>query len=300
MHQHTDALALDIARTAQHLRLDVLDMVVRAQSGHLGGPFSCAEILAALYFHHLRLDPQRPDWPERDRFLLSKGHVAPILYAVLARRGFFPADELETFRRFPTRLEGHPDRKLPGVEMVAGPLGHGVAVGAGMAWALSRGVPKPSSASAPSAFASRARVYVLLGDGELDAGVVWEGAMFAAKMRLGNLTAIVDANGIQQTGATADVMPSEPLLEKWTSFGWHVQEIHGHNVREVLDALDRAEEVHARPSVIIARTTKGRGVSYMEYDHRWHGGLVPSAEQAAQARQEIGASLAALGEETEA
>jgi transketolase len=300
MHQHTDALALELARTAQHLRLDVLDMVVRAQSGHLGGPYSCAEILAALYFHHLRLDPARPDWPERDRFLLSKGHVAPILYAVLARRGFFPVEELTTFRRFPTRLEGHPDRKLPGVEMVAGPLGHGIAVGAGMAWSLTRGVPKPSAASAPSAFAARARVYVLLGDGELDAGVVWEGALFAAKMRLGNLTAIVDANGIQQTGATADVLPGEPLADKWAAFGWHVQEVHGHNVREVLDALDRAEEVHARPSVIIARTTKGRGVSYMEYDHRWHGGLVPTPEQEAQARAEIAASLAALGEGTPA
>lgn len=300
MHQHTDALALDIARTAQHLRLDVLEMVVRAQSGHLGGPFSCAEILAALYFHYLRLDPARPDWPERDRFLLSKGHVAPILYAVLARRGFFPTAELETFRRFPTRLEGHPDRKLPGVEMVAGPLGHGVAVGAGMAWALTRGVPKPSAASAPSALAAKARVVVLLGDGELDAGVVWEGALFAAKMRLGNLTAIVDVNGIQQTGATVDVLPSEPLADKWSAFGWHVQEVHGHNVREVLDALERADEVHARPSVILARTTKGRGVSYMEYDHRWHGGLVPTPEQAEQARAEIAASLAALGEGTQA
>jgi len=300
MHQHTDALALDIARTAQHLRLDVLEMVVRAQSGHLGGPFSCAEILAALYFHYLRLDPARPDWPERDRFLLSKGHVAPILYAVLARRGFFPVAELETFRRFPTRLEGHPDRKLPGVEMVAGPLGHGIAVGSGMAWALTRGVPKPSAASAPSALAAKARVVVLLGDGELDAGVVWEGALFAAKMRLGNLTAIVDVNGIQQTGATADVLPTEPLADKWAAFGWHVQEVHGHNVREVLDALERADEVHARPSVILARTTKGRGVSYMEYDHRWHGGLVPTPEQAELARAEIAASLAALGEGTPA
>jgi transketolase len=300
MHQHTDALALDIARRAQRLRIDVLEMVCRAQSGHLGGPYSAAEILAALYFHHLRIDPARPDWPERDRFLLSKGHAAPILYAVLARRGFYPVEELETFRRFPTRLEGHPDRKLPGVEMVAGPLGHGVAVGAGMAWALSRGMPKPSAASAPSAFASRARVVALLGDGELGAGVVWEGAMFAAKQRLGNLTAIVDYNGIQQTGATADVMPTEPIAEKWRSFGWHVQEVHGHNVREVLDALDRADEVHARPSVIIARTTKGRGVSYMEYDHRWHGGLVPNDEQHEQALAELRASLAELGEEEKA
>jgi transketolase len=296
MHQHTDALARDIAITAQHLRIDVLDMVTRARSGHLGGPYSAAEILAALYFHQLRLDPARPDWPERDRFILSKGHAAPILYATLARRGFYPMEELETFRQLGTRLEGHPDRKLPGVEVVAGPLGHGVAVGAGMAWALSRRQAKPSAASAPSALAATARVYVLLGDGELDAGVVWEGAMFAAKYRLGNLTAIVDYNGIQQTGATVDVMPTEPIADKWRSFGWHAQEIHGHNVREVLDALDRADEVHARPSVIIARTTKGRGVSYMEYDHRWHGGLVPTEEQYQQALSELRASLAELGE----
>ena len=162
--------------------------------------------------------------------------------------------------------------------MVAGPLGHGVAVGVGMAWALSRGQAKPSAASAPSARASRARVYVLLGDGELDAGIVWEGAMAAGKYRLGNLTAIVDANGIQQTGATADVMPTEPLADKWRAFGWHVQEIHGHNVREILDALDRADEVHAMPSVIIARTTKGRGVRFMEYDHRWHGAAPTQAQ----------------------
>ena len=295
MHQHTDELALDLARKAQHLRIDVLEMVYRAQTGHLGGPYSAAEIIAALYFHHLRIDPERPTWAERDRFLLSKGHAAPILYAVLARRGFFPVEELSTFRNFPTRLEGHPDMKLPGVEMVAGPLGHGIAVGAGMAWSLSRGVAKPSAASAPSSRAARASVYVLLGDGELDAGIVWEGAMFAAKARLGNLTAIVDTNGIQQTGATVDVMPTEPLAERWHAFGWHVQEVHGHNLREVLDALDHADEVHARPSVIIAHTTKGRGVSYMEYDHRWHGGQ-PNAEQYELALSELRASLAELGE----
>ena len=290
MHQHTDSLALDLAVRAQHLRTDVLDMVYRARTGHLGASFSAAEIVACLYFHQLRVDPARTDWPERDRFLMSKGHAAPLLYAVLARRGFFPAEELATFRHFPTRLEGHPDLKLPGVEMVAGPLGHGVAVGAGMAWSLSRGMDKPSASSAPSARASRARVYVLLGDGELDAGVVWEGAMAAAKYRLGHLTAIVDANGIQQTGATADVMPTEPIGDKWRAFGWHVQEVHGHNVREVLDALDRADDVHARPSAIIARTTKGRGVSFMEYDHRWHGG-VPTEAQYEQARAELASGM---------
>ena len=292
MHQHSDVLAAEIARKAQELRIEVLKMVFEKQTGHLGGPFSAAEIIAALYFHQMRLDPARPDWAERDRFILSKGHCAPILYAALAHRGFFPMEELQTFRQLGTRLEGHPDRKLPGVEVVAGPLGHGVAVGAGMAWALSRGQSKPSAASAPSARAATARVYVLLGDGELDAGVIWEGVMTAAKYRLGNLTAIVDYNGIQQTGATADVMPTEPIADKWRAFGWHTQEVHGHNVREVLDALDRADEVHARPSVIIARTTKGKGVSFMEYDHRWHGGL-PTRENYEQALAELEEGLRA-------
>ena len=149
MHQHSDALSLELARKAQELRIDVLKMVFRAQSGHLGGPYSAAEIVSSLFFHQLNLDPERPDWPDRDRFILSKGHAAPILYAALAYRGFIPMNELETFRRLGTRLEGHPDRKLPGVEAVAGPLGHGVAIGAGMAWALSRSSPKPSAASAP-------------------------------------------------------------------------------------------------------------------------------------------------------
>jgi len=292
MHQHSDVLARDIAIKAQELRIEVLKMVFGAQTGHLGGPFSAAEIVASLFFHQMRLDPARPDWPERDRFILSKGHAAPILYATLAHRGFIPMAELATFRQLGTRLEGHPDRKLPGVEVVAGPLGHGVAVGSGMAWALSRGQAKPSAASAPSARAATARVYVLLGDGELDAGVVWEGVMTAAKYRLGNLTAIVDYNGIQQTGATADVMPTEPIVDKWRAFGWHTQEVHGHNVREILDALDRADEVHARPSVIIARTTKGKGVSFMEYDHRWHGGI-PTREQYEQALAELEEGLSA-------
>jgi len=157
-------------------------------------------------------------------------------------------------------------------------LGHGIAVGVGMALAARLGVEKPSSLTAPSARASSYRVYVVLGDGEINAGVIWEGAMAAAKFRLGNLTAILDYNGIQQTGATADVMPTEPIIEKWAAFGWHVQEIDGHNVSEILGALDRADEVHARPSIIIARTTKGKGVSFMEYDNRWHG-MAPDRQQ---------------------
>ena len=286
VHQHTDAVVTQLGDVARRLRLEVLEMVYRAQTGHLGGSFSAAEIMAALYWHYLQIDPATPARADRDRFLLSKGHAAPLLYATLAHRGFFPIEELETFREFPTRLEGHPDRKLPGVEMAAGPLGHGLAVGVGVAWALSRSPHKPSARSAPSRRASLGGVVVLLGDGELDAGVVWEGAMAATKFGLGNLTAIVDVNGVQQTGATVDVMPLGRLAEKWAAFGWHVQEVHGHNTRELIDALERTDDVHGVPSVILARTTKGRGVSFMEYDYRWHG-RAPTAEEYEQARREL-------------
>jgi transketolase len=278
MTYHCEELIREISGYAQKFRIEVLKMVYAGQTGHIGGAFSAAEIVASLYFHHLRIDPERPDWAERDRFLFSKGHACAVLYSALAYRGYFPIDELSTFRRLDSRLQGHPDRqKCPGIEIPAGPLGHGIAVGAGMALAL-KAAGKPSSLSSPSARAARARVYVLLGDGEMNAGVIWEGIMTAAKYRLGNLTAILDYNGIQQTGATADVMPTEDIAAKWEAFGWHVQEIHGHNVSEILNALDRADEVHARPSVIIARTTKGKGVSLFEYDHRWHG-APPNQEQ---------------------
>ncbi len=287
MHYHSEELIRDISAQAQAFRIQVLKMIYSAQTGHLGGAFSAAEIVASLYFHHLRLDPTRPDWPGRDRLLFSKGHACAMLYTAMAHRGFFPVDELTTFRQLDSRLQGHPDRvKLPGIEICAGPLGHGVAIGVGMALAQKMAGRKPSSFSAPSARATAARVYVVLGDGEINAGVIWEGAMAAAKYRLGNLTAILDYNGVQQTGATADVMPTEPIADRWRAFGWHVQEIHGHNVAEILEALDRADEVHAQPSVVIARTTKGKGVSFMEYDHRWHG-MPPTREQYEQALAEL-------------
>jgi transketolase len=287
MHYHSPELIRDISYRAQQFRMHVLRMVYSAQSGHIGGAFSAAEIVASLYFHHLHVDPQSPNWAERDRFIFSKGHACAMLYSALAERGFFPVEELMTFRKLDSRLQGHPDRlKTPGVEMCAGPLGHGVAIGAGMALALKMSAKKPSAFTAPSARSSSARVCVLLGDGEINAGVIWEGVMTAAKYRLGNLTAILDYNGIQQTGATADVMPTEPIAEKWSAFGWHVQEVHGHNVSEILNALDRADEVHARPSVIIARTTKGKGVSFMEYDHRWHG-MPPNEQQFGDALAEL-------------
>jgi transketolase len=291
MHYHSEALIRDLSGKAQSFRIQSLRMAYDAQTGHIGGAFSVAEILTALYFHHLRLDPANPGWPDRDRLIFSKGHACAMLYTCLAHRGFFPVEELATFRRLDSRLQGHPDKvKCPGVEVSAGPLGHGIAIGVGMALAQRNRMAgvKPSALSAPSGRASVGRTYVVLGDGECNAGVVWEGALAAAKFRLGNLTAVLDYNGIQQTGAGADVLPTEPIADKWESFNWHVQEIDGHNMAEVLAALDRADEVHARPSIIIARTTKGKGVGFMEYDNRWHG-MPPN-------RQQFEAALAELEE----
>lgn len=287
MSVHTERELYAMNRKAWEYRLQVLKLVYEKQTGHIGGAFSIAEVLTALYWAHMRIDAAKPSWEERDRLLFSKGHACAMLYTVLADRGFFPVEELATFRDFGSRLQGHPEpAKLPGIEIAAGPLGHGVAVGVGMALASKLMGGKPSSITAPSARASGYRVFVILGDGELNAGVVWEGIMAASKFRLGNLTVILDYNGIQQTGSTADVMPTEPIGDKWSSFGWHVQEVHGHNIPEILAALDRADEVHARPSVIIARTTKGKGVSFMEYNHLWHG-APPNKEQYQQAKVEL-------------
>jgi transketolase len=257
--RHTPEMVADLSARAYGYRAQVLQMVYRRKSGHLGGAFSIAEILTALYFHHLHVNPALPSWPDRDRLVFSKGHACAMLYTVLAHRGFFPVEELFTFRELGSRLQGHPEpAKTPGIEVVAGPLGHGVAIGAGMALGARLA-------------GSRRKTYLVLGDGELDSGVIWEGVLLAAKFGLSNLVAIVDYNGVQQTGATAAVMPTEPIAEKWAAFNWHVMEIHGHNMTEVLDALDRAAEVHGRPAVIIARTTKGKGVSFMENEPYWHG-----------------------------
>ena len=276
---HTEAMIADLSRRAYDYRTHVLRMVNGRKSGHIGGAFSCAEILTALYFHHLRIDPAHLDWSERDRLVFSKGHACAMLYTVLAHRGFFPVDELPTFRALNSRLQGHPEpQKTPGVEVAAGPLGHGVAIGAGMALAARMD-------------GSKRKVYVILGDGELNSGVIWEGVMTAAKFALDNLKVIVDCNGVQQTGMTRHVMPTEPIAEKWAAFNWHVIEIHGHNMAQILDALDRADEVHGRPVVIIARTTKGKGVSFMEDSPAWHGGVPDAAQfEAALAELNEGAS----------
>jgi transketolase len=272
--RHTPEMIADLSRRAYEYRCQVLRMVYERKSGHIGGAFSIAEILTALYFHHLRIDPDNPGWPDRDRLVFSKGHACAMLYTVLAHRGFFPVEELRTFRSLNSRLQGHPEpAKTPGVEVAAGPLGHGVAIGAGMALGARLA-------------GSRRRVYVILGDGELDAGVIWEGLLVSAKFGLSNLKVIVDYNGVQQTGATTSVMPTEPIADKWAAFNWHVIEIHGHNMTEILDALDRADEIHGRATVIIARTTKGKGVSFMENAPEWHGGI-PNDDQFRMALKEL-------------
>jgi transketolase len=278
--RHSEAMTADLARRAYEYRAQVLRMVYGRKSGHIGGAFSCAEILTALYFHHLSIDPENPNWDDRDRLVFSKGHACAMLYTVLAHRGFFPVEELPTFRGLDSRLQGHPEpQKTPGVEVAAGPLGHGVAIAAGMALAARMD-------------GSKRRIYAILGDGELNSGVIWEGLMTAAKFALDNLTVIVDYNGVQQTGTTRHVMPTEPIADKWAAFNWHVIEIHGHNMAQILDALDRADEIHGRPVVIIARTTKGKGVSFMENQPGWHGGIPDSAQfESALAELEEGARL---------
>lgn len=259
---------------AKRLRRHIVSMIGRAGSGHPGGSLSAVEIVSTLYFRVLRHKPQQPDWPERDRFILSKGHAAPVLYATLAECGYFPVDELSTLRQIDSRLQGHTDRTItPGVEMSAGSLGQGLSFSLGVALA-GRLNSKPY------------RVYVLLGDGECDEGQVWEAAMASAHFKVDNLVAIVDRNGLQIDGWTCDVMELEPFNKKWQSFGWRVIEVDGHDFTQLINAFVRAERVKGQPTVIIARTTKGKGVSFMENNADFHG-KAPNAEQVAQALKEL-------------
>jgi transketolase len=265
----------ELEEMARQLRVDSLRLIHRRGAGHPGGSLSAAEIMAVLYFHWLQIDPARPDWEGRDRFILSKGHASALLYSALSRRGYFPFQELDNWGEVDCRHQGHPDRlKTPGVDMTSGILGHGVAVGVGLA--LAARLKKLSY-----------RTYVLLGDGECQGGIVWEGAVTAAKYRLSNLTAILDNNDVQLDGPVHEVMPLEPLGDKWLACGWHVIEVNGHSVPEVAQALVLAGEIHDRPTLVLAHTTKGKGVSFMENQSYWHGN-VPDAGQLAQALVELG------------
>ena len=255
-----------LEQMARQLRIDVVELIHCRGQGHPGGSLSPAEIMSVLFFHQLRIDPKRPEWENRDRFILSKGHACSILYGALARRGFFPIEEFEKWGCIGSCLQGHPDRlKTPGVEMTTGCLGHGINIGVGLCLAGQlKGLDY--------------HTYVLLGDGECQAGVLWEGAMLAAKYKLSKLTAIMDYNKVQLDGTIEEILPLEPIKQKWESFNWAVLEIDGHNVAEVLEALDKAGEIKDRPTVIIAHTIKGKGVSYMEGKAAWHGRAINDDE----------------------
>lgn len=273
--------AKQLAVTAAKARVLGLDMVYKANSGHLGGSFSAVDALTTLYFHTMRIDPADPSDPDRDRFVLSKGHCTPALYPVLALRGYFPVEELELFRSIDGHMSGHAEmRHVKGVDMSTGSLGQGVSAAVGMALA-------------GKADGKDYRVYTILGDGEIEEGQVWEAAMAAAKFKLSNLCAVVDVNGLQIDGKTADVMPSEPLDKKFEAFGWRVLKADGHDYESLIAAFDEAKKDEGRPVVILAKTVKGKGVSFMENDAGWHG-KAPNAEQYAQARAELEAKVAEL------
>lgn len=263
------------AKAAQ-IREDLIRMLEQAGSGHSAGPLDLSDIFAALYFHILNIDPKNPEWEDRDVFFLSNGHCVPVQYAAMAEAGFFPKEELKTLRKFGSRLQGHPERtKLPGLENTSGPLGSGLSQGAGYAYTLQY-----------IDHEVHRFVYVVTGDGELNEGNIWEAAMFAGKYKLSQLIVIVDRNNIQIDGTTEQVMPLEDLAGKWESFGWHVQEIDGHNVESVIDAVGMAKAISNKPSVIIAHTIPGKGVDFMEYDYHWHG-VPPNTEQAKEALKKL-------------
>ena len=264
-----------LAQKAADIRVDIIKEVHSAASGHPGGSLSAADIVTVLYFHEMNIDPADPKKPDRDKFVLSKGHAAPVLYAALAERGFFPKEELTTLRKLGSRLQGHPSMKmLPGIEMSTGSLGQGTSVAVGMA--LANKLDKKDG-----------RVYTLLGDGELQEGIVWEAAMAAAHYGLDNLCAVVDWNGLQIDGKNEDVMNVKPIDEKFRAFGWNVIEIDDHDLEQIGDAFDRARACKGRPTMILARTHKGHGVSFMEDNAGWHG-KAPGEDQAKQAVEELG------------
>ncbi|MFH1193746.1 MAG: transketolase [bacterium] len=259
---------------ANDIRQDIIKMLLKAGSGHSAGPLDMADVFTAMYFHVLNHKPKNPSWPERDRFVLSNGHICPVLYATMARAGYFPVAELATLRQFGTRLQGHPHRtSLPGIEATSGPLGGGISQAVGMAYAARMDKKKY-------------QIYCAMGDGELDEGIVWEAMMFAGKQKLANLTAIVDRNNIQIDGYTENVMPLEPLRDKFESFGWHVTDVDGHNIRQVVDACEEAKAIVEKPVMILAHTIPGKGVDFMEYDFAWHG-KTPNADEAKVALHEL-------------
>ena len=269
-----DAKITELKRIAADIRLGIVEAVHSAKSGHPGGALSSADILACLYFSQMRINPSNPQDPDRDRFVLSKGHSCPGLYSALALRGYFDVKELKGFRHLNSLMQGHPDMKnIKGVDMSAGSLGQGISAACGMALAA-----KISNKDY--------RTYVIIGDGESQEGQVWEATMFAAHYKLDNLCLIVDNNGLQIDGRVADVMNTMPYESKFEAFGWHVITVDGHDIEAILNALKEAETVKGQPTVIVAKTTKGKGVSFMEDQAGWHG-KAPNDEQYEQAVKEL-------------
>jgi transketolase len=248
-----------LAKQAEAIRETIISMLVEAGSGHTAGPLGMADIFTALYFHILVQDPKNPEWEGRDRLILSNGHITPVRYATMAHAGYFPIKECLTLRKFGTRLQGHPERtRLPGLETTSGPLGEGLSQAAGQAYALRMDGKKQ-------------RVYCIMSDGEQEEGNIWEAAMFAGKHKLSNLTAIMDRNNIQIDGMTEDIMPLEPIADKYRAFNWHVIEVGGHNIPAFIDVIEEAKAIHEKPTLIIAHTIPGKGVSEIEFDYHWHG-----------------------------
>ena len=261
--QKTEELELK-ANEAREL---LIEMLVEAGSGHTAGPLGMADIFTALYFHVLNHDPKNPEMPERDRLILSNGHITPIRYVVMAMAGYFPVEELKTLRKFGTRLQGHPEReRLPGVETTSGPLGSGLGQACGVAYASRMDGKKFQTCC-------------IMSDGEHDSGATWESVMFAGKNKLSNLTGIIDRNNIQIDGMTEDIMPLENLRAKYEAFNWHVLECDGHNIEQFVDMINEAKAIHEKPTVIIAHTIPGKGIKEIEFDYRWHG-KPPMAEEA--------------------
>lgn len=264
-HLHEEKIKF-LEEMANTIRQDIIQMVVKAGSGHVGGPMGMADVFAALYFHILKHDPKKPDWPDRDRVVLSNGHICPVLYATMARAGYFPVEELQTLRQFGSRLQGHPHRtSLPGLETSSGPLGSGLSQAVGMAIGAKMDNKKIN-------------IYGLMSDGEQDCGQTWEAAMLAGKLKLDNLTCLIDRNNIQIDGMTEHIMPLEPLREKYDAFNWHVLEINGHNFVEIVNAYEEAQAIFEKPVVIISHNIPGKGVDFMEFQYPWHSKTFKSEE----------------------
>jgi transketolase len=285
----TDEEVKALEEKAEKIRETIIEMLVAAGSGHTAGPLGMADIFAAFYFHILNHDPKHPDWAERDRLILSNGHIVPVRYSAMAHAGYFPIEECLTLRKFGSRLQGHPEReRLPGLETTSGPLGEGLSQGNGIATAFRMNAEQKGKGSEGDQQVERPdkRVYVLMGDGEQDEGNVWEAVMWAGKNKLHNLTAVIDRNNIQIDGMTEDIMPLESLRAKYEAFNWHVIEVDGHNIRGFIDAVEEAKAIYEKPTVIIAHTIPGKGVPEIEFDYKWHG-KPPTAEEGKKFLQDL-------------